>query len=219
MNRLTCTLAAATLLWTTVSGAAELVWETKEVRIKAALTDKEIVASFPFKNTGSDPVKFKSFKSACGCVTIAASTMEVPPGSTGNVKVVFTPEFRQGMQKRPIAVQFDDEKQTRMALYLHVEIPEVIRPKPIFMRWGPEETLEPKAVTIETDESHPVESMTVRATNPLWEAKVSPAPNSRNYVLEVSPRARRRVQSQYVEVEARLANGQVKRTNVYVVVR
>ena len=213
------TLAVGVLLWTAVDVRAELTWETKEVHLKAGLADTEVTATFPFKNTGAEPVKFKSFKSACGCVKIAASTMEVAPGTTGDVKVVFTPEFRQGKQKRPIAVQFDDEKQTRTALYLHVDLPEVIRPSPIFLRWAPEETLGPKTVTITTDADQKVESMAVRPNNPLWETKVEPASNGRDYVLQVTPKARRGVQSQYVEVEARLANGLVKRTNVYVVVR
>ncbi|MGV3533697.1 MAG: DUF1573 domain-containing protein [Chthoniobacteraceae bacterium] len=219
MNALTRSLVVAALLWTTADARAELVWDTKEVHLKAALSDTEVIARFPFKNTGGQSVKFKSFKSACGCVTIEASTMEVAPGSTGDVKVVFTPEFRQGKQKRPIAVQFDDEKQTRTALYLHVELPEVIRPQPIFLRWGPEETLGTKEVTLEVDADQQVESMTVLPSNPLWETKVSPAPKGRDYVLQVTPKGRRGTQSKYVEVEARLANGQVKRTNVYVVVR
>jgi hypothetical protein len=145
--------------------------------------------------------------------------MAVPPGESGEVKVVFTPEFRQGTQKRPIAVQLADEKETRVALYLHVEIPEVIRPNPIFLRWGPEEVLAPKQVTIETDQHHPVQSMTVRPTNPLWDATVTPIANTRNYSLVVLPKARRGTQSQYIEVEAQLLSGHVKRTKVYVVVR
>lgn len=198
---------------------AELVWERKEVHLKALPTDKEVVASYPFKNEGTEPVKFKSFKSACGCVSITASTMVVPPGEKGEVTVKFTPEFRIGSQKRPIAIQFDDATQSKMALYLKVEIPEVIRPQPIFLKWGPEETMDPKAVTILTDEQYPVESVSVRSPHPQWEAKVVPIENSRNYSVQILPMRGREPQSRYVEVEAKMADGQVKRTNVYVVVR
>ena len=220
MKHFTNTLfaGAAAVLLAGSSASAELVWESKEVHLKASPLDKVVVARYPFRNDGTEVVKFKSFKSACGCIEITATTMAVQPGGKGEVTVKFTPEFRIGDQKRPIAVQFDDAKQSRMALYLRVEIPEIVRPQPIFLRWGPEEALEAKAVTIVTDEQYPVESVSVRTTNPLWVTTVTPTENSRNYTLQVLPK-RRVSQAQYVEVEAKLADGQVKRTNVYVVVR
>ncbi|HEV7868260.1 MAG TPA: DUF1573 domain-containing protein [Chthoniobacteraceae bacterium] len=198
---------------------AELSWDHKEVHIKATPLETEVVARYPFKNEGTEPVKFKSFKSACGCVSITVSTMVVPPGAAGDVTVKFRPEFRIGDQKSPIAVQFDDVKQTRMALYLRVEIPEIIRPEPLFLKWGAGETLEPKTVTIITDEKYPVASMSTRAVNPRWQAKVTPIEHSRNYSLQVLPERGLGPQAQYVEVDAKLADGQVKRTKVYVVVR
>jgi Protein of unknown function (DUF1573) len=209
----------AALLVSVPLASAQLVWENKEVHIKAAPMEKEVVARYPFKNEGKEVVKFKDFRSACGCVSITTSTMVVPPGESGEVTVKFVPEHRLGDQKRPIAVQFDDEKQSRIALYLRVEIPEIIRPQPIFLRWGAEETLEPKSVTIVTDENYPVESMKVRSVHPLWDARVTPIANSRNYTLQITPKRGQGPQSRHVELEALLANGHIKRTNLYVVVR
>ncbi|HET6408154.1 MAG TPA: DUF1573 domain-containing protein [Chthoniobacteraceae bacterium] len=208
-----------TTLFTAIAARGEIVWEQREVRLKAAPEDKEVVATYRFKNDGSEQVKFKSFKSACGCISITSSMMEVPPGGQGELTVKFVPEHRIGTQKRPIAVQFDDEKKSRTALYLSVEIPEIIRPQPIFLRWGPEEAIAPKSVTIVADEKYPVESMTVRSKHPQWQAKVVPVENSGNYTLEILPRRAATPQAQYVEVEAKFADGQVKRTNLYVVVR
>jgi Protein of unknown function (DUF1573) len=196
-----------------------LVWEQREVSLKAQPEDKEVTAQYRFKNEGRETIKFKSFKSACDCVSITASTMEVPPGGQGEVTVKFVPEHRIGTQKRPIAVQFDDATRSRMALYLTVEIPEIIRPQPIFLRWGPEEAIGPKSVTIVADEKYRVESMSVRGNPKHWQAKVMPIENSRNYLLEVLPKRTGMPQAQYVEVEAKFADGQVKRTNLYVVVR
>jgi hypothetical protein len=207
------------LLLTTITASAELVWERKDIHIKATPLEKELVAVYPFRNDGNETVKFKSFKSTCDCVSITASTMVVPPGAKGDVTVRFQPEYRLGEQKRPIAVQFDDANQTRIALYLRVEIPEIIRTEPIFLRWGPDETIDAKSVTIVTDGKYPVEKVTARALNPHWSAKVVPIENSRNYTLQVLPKRSATPQAQYVEVEATLADGQTKRTNLYVVVR
>ena len=216
---LCCSAFASALVFISSFAHAELIWEQKDLHLNAEPLQKEVIARYPFKNKGAEPVKFKSFKSACGCVSITASTMEVPPGGKGEVIVKFTPEFRLGDQKRPIVVQFDDAKQSRMALYLRVEIPEIVRPEPIFLRWGPEETLEPKTVTIVTDGKYPVESVSVRSKHPLWEAQITPIENTRNYTLQVVPKRGQGPLAQNVEVEAKLADGNVKRTNVYVVVR
>jgi hypothetical protein len=210
---------AAALLLTGLSARAELTWEHKEVHLKASPDEQEVVARYPFRNDGTETVKFKTFRSACGCVAITTSTMAVPPGAKGEVTVKFAPEYRLGDQKRPIVVQFDDAKQSKMALYLRVEIPEIVRPQPIFLKWGEQEEIEPKAVTIVTDEKYPVESVRVRTCHPAWETKITPIENSRNYTLEVLPRRGPAPHSQYVELEAKLADGRLKRTNVYVVVR
>lgn len=210
--------ATALLLASSVA-RAELVWAHKEVHLKATPLDQEVTARYPFKNTGTETVKFKLFKSACGCVSITTSTMVVPPGEQGEVTVKFTPEYRIGDQKRPIVVQFDDAAQSRMAIYLRVEIPEIVRPQPIFLKWNAEEALEPKTVTIVTDEQYPINSVRVRSAHPLWKTKVTPIENSRNYTLQVLPQRGTAPQAQYVEVEAKLTDGQVKRTNLYVVVR
>lgn len=202
-----------------VMARGELVWEQRDVCVKATPEDKEVTAQYRFKNEGKELIRFKSFKSACGCISITASTMEVPPGGAGEVTVKFVPEYRIGAQKRPIAVQFDDEKNSRTALYLTVDIPEIIKPQPIFLRWGPEEAMEPKSVTIVADEKYPVESMSIRSVNPHWKAKVVPIENSGNYTLEVIPRRTASPQAQHVEVEAKFVDGQVKRTSLYVVVR
>jgi hypothetical protein len=97
MNSLTRTiyqLAIAAMLLSVSAARAELVWEQKEVRLKAAPEDKEVVAQYRFKNEGTDTVKFKGFKSACGCISITSSLMDVPPGGQGEVSVKFVPEYR-----------------------------------------------------------------------------------------------------------------------------
>jgi hypothetical protein len=202
-----------------VAGPADLAWDAKEIHLKATPSDKEVVARYGFRNEGKEAVKFKSFASTCGCVAITVSTMVVPPGAKGDVTVTFAPEFRIGTQRRPIAIQFDDEERTKMALYLIVEIPEIVRPQPAFLKWGEGEAMERKSVTIVTDEKYPVESIRVLSSHPSWKTKVTPLENSRNYALEVLPRRGPAPQGQYVEVEAKLADGQTKRANLYVVVR
>lgn len=198
---------------------ADLVWEKKEIRLKAEPLDKEVVARYAFKNESAEAVRFKSFDSSCGCVSITVSTMVVPPGASGDVAVTFAPEHRIGTQKRPIVVQFDDSKQSKMALYLIVEIPEIIRPQPLFLKWEEGEKIEPKTTTIVTDESYPVESMRVRSTHPHWQITLTQIENSRNYSVQVLPRRGPAPEAQYVEVEATLTDGHIKRTNLYVVVR
>ena len=212
-------LAALGYLLSLSSARADLTWDAREIRLAATPADEEVIARYRYRNDGTTTVKFKSFKSACDCVSISTKEMTVPPGAAGEIVVSFRPEFRLGMQKRPIAIQFDDAEQSRMALYLQVEIPEIVRPQPIFLKWGSDEQMSPKTVRILTDDSYAVESMVVRPLPPRWEAKVTPVEGSREYQLEVKPYRGPVPQARYVEVEAKFADGKVKRTNVYVVVR
>lgn len=196
-----------------------LVWDAKEIHLKAAPLEKEVVATYPFRNEGNETIKFKSFSSTCGCVSITVSTMVVPPGAKGEVTVVFAPEHRLGIQKRPIVIQFDDVERSRMALYLIVDIPEIVKPSPKFLKWAEGETIEPKSVTIVTDEKYPVESMRIISNHPHWKTKVTPVGNGGDHTLEILPRRGSMPLGEYVEVEAKLADGRIKRTNLYVVVR
>lgn len=207
------------LFLTPPSAQADLVWAQREIHVSATPLQKEIVASFPFENTGAEVVRFKDLRSGCSCVSMTVSTMVVPPGAKGDVTVRFAPEFRIGKQKRPIAVSFDDENETKLSLYLIVDIPEIIRPEPLFLRWTPEDALHPKSVTLVTDENYPIESVSIRSRHHGWATRATPIANSRNYSVEVLPNRTGKPQGQYVEVEARLASGEVKRTQVYVVVR
>jgi len=198
---------------------AELSWEKKEIRVEATPLEKEITVRYPFKNSGSEEVKFKSIRTGCSCVSAEVDRLTVPPGGTGEVTVKFTPEFRIGEQKRPIAIQLDDANQTKVALYLRVDIPEVIRPSPIFLKWAAEEAVTGKSVTIITDEKFPVESVRVLPMRPPIETKVSLSDDGKNYSVEVLPKRQPEPQAFYLNVEAKLRTGETKRTAVYVVIR
>jgi hypothetical protein len=221
-NRSSYLAWAAALLFVAVPARAELTWKSVQVDLEATLEDKELKAQFPFKNEGTETVTFKEIKSTCGCVSMTVSNQVVPPGASGEVNVVFRPEYRVGVQKRPIMVEFDDAGHSRKALYLAVHLPEVLRAEPIALKWERNEKLEPKTATIVTDEKFPVKSLRVLpglepGSQPVA-TEVTRVENSRNFSVEISP-LKRGTDALTLSLEATLEDGKVKRTDMFVIVR
>ncbi len=207
------TLAVCAL---TQVASASLVWETREVRLKASPYDKEVTASFPYTNDGKEAVTIKSLRSTCGCVVPKVENMVIPPGGKGEITAVFTLEHRIGTHKRPITVEFADPKVPKLGLYLYVEIPKVIRSKASFLRWGPGEPLEPKTLTVEIDEQFPVESLAAKSKHPNLEIKVTPTGPSRTYTVEVQPHPVKGSIATVLNLEATLVGSGLKRSDVLV---
>src|SRR5438552_18777147 len=59
---------------------AELKWEQTAVELHPTAGDKEAVGHFKYQNTGSQPVRFKSVHTSCGCTVAQSQKEEVPPG-------------------------------------------------------------------------------------------------------------------------------------------
>ncbi len=59
----------------------------------------------------------------------------VAPGQEGEIFVVFDLDFRMGKLRRAITVYTDDPEEPKIALYLHTELPVVIRPDKSVVKW------------------------------------------------------------------------------------
>jgi hypothetical protein len=194
----------------------ELVWETKEVFRKASPFDKEVAASFPFRNTGTEPITIKSVRSACGCMVPKIRNMVIHPGETGEITAVFALEHRIGKQKRPIAVEFADPARSRIGLYLHVDIPEVIKPSASFLRWVREEALAPKKLSVSVHEEYPIQALNAFSKDKRLDIKVSRDGAQGLYAVEVLPRAEGQPIAAVVTLESTLPGDLRKRRDFYV---
>ena len=114
---------------------ADLIWDAREAAPPAALTDLEIAADFPFRNSGTAPVKIVAVKTCCGCVNASADRTTYAPGETGRVHAVLAVEQRQGPQEKRIMVTTDDPKEPEVTLVLKAHLTETIKLSTNWVTW------------------------------------------------------------------------------------
>ncbi|MEM7755786.1 MAG: DUF1573 domain-containing protein [Planctomycetota bacterium] len=68
----------------------------------------EVEVAFPFTNTGTEPLVIESMRSTCGCTVPALDKTEYAPGEGGEIKVIFNPHNRKGINNRTVVVNTND---------------------------------------------------------------------------------------------------------------
>ncbi|OAV45492.1 DUF1573 domain-containing protein [Lewinella sp. 4G2] len=69
------------------------------------VTEGEIVThTFPFKNTGSEPLIVSDAKGSCGCTVPSKPTAPIAPGETGEITVQFNSKNKQGPRNQKVTV-------------------------------------------------------------------------------------------------------------------
>ncbi|NPA35938.1 MAG: DUF1573 domain-containing protein [Chlorobi bacterium] len=64
---------------------------------------------FNFTNTGGQPLILHKVNASCGCTTPTYTKKPIPPGGSGNIKVVFNPKNRPGNFNKTITVSSNAE--------------------------------------------------------------------------------------------------------------
>jgi len=166
---------------------AELKWEQTAVELHPTLGDKEAVGHFKYQNTGSQPVRFKSVHSSCGCTAAQSQKDEVPPGEKGEITATFKIGDRTGTQVKTVTVQTDDPINATTVLTLKAVIPQQLEINPTFVFWGQGEALKPKAIVVRASKDFPVKQLRVTSSNPDFQTKVEQTGNGQ-FKIDIQPR-------------------------------
>jgi hypothetical protein len=182
--------------------------------MKAA--QEEVVARFPFRNAGTQPIQIKAVKSFCGCTTVSLEKKEFAPGETGEIVATYVPGPRMGTQRNIITVQTDFAGEEKSTLTVAAEIPVVAKLERPFLLWAENEARTPKTLGIITIGKDIVEGIAIRAADPTLQVQVEQIDDT-SYRLRVTP-TKGEVSSSVI-LEASLAGNQKKRFSAYVRVR
>lgn len=218
-GRFPCMLIGLVALVSTgASALCELTWEKREVEVKLTPFEKEVIAKFPFKNTGPKPVKILSARSNCGCTTAMMKKTEYAPGETGEVVAKFTVGARMGLQRKPITVQTDDEKERTVALYLVADIPAVLTMPKSFLLWKEGEASDTRSLTVNTGSAFPVKELLVQPDSKNLQVEVHRV-SATEFRIDVTPNAVATRLVSTLQLEAILEGDMRKRAHAYVSVR
>ena len=169
------------------SAGAALTWETNQVDLKPALTDKTAVAHFKFKNTGDKAVKIVSVKPSCGCTTAKLAHDLIAPNESGEITATFNIGQRTGLQKKMITVVTDDQPDQPTMLTLVANIPQLLTVAPVFLYWSANDVLSPKTITVNVGADYPVEKLTVSATDKSISTEVKRGADKKTFEIVVKP--------------------------------
>ena len=166
---------------------AELKWEQTAVELHPTAEDKEAVGHFKYQNTGSQPVRFKSVHSSCGCTAAQSQKDEVPPGEKGEITATFKIGDRTGTQVKTVTVQTDDPINATTVLTLKAVIPQQLEINPTFVFWGQGEALKPKSIVVRASKDFPVKQLRVTSSSPDFQTKVEQTGNGQ-FKIDIQPR-------------------------------
>lgn len=165
---------------------AELKWEQTSVELHPAPADKEAVGHFKYQNTGSQPVRFKSVHTSCGCTAAQSQKEEVPPGEKGEITATFKIGDRTGTQVKSVTVQTDDPVNATTVLTLKAVIPQQLEINPTFVFWGQGEALKPKSIVVRASKDFPVKQLKVTSSSPDFQTKVEETGNGQ-FKIDIQP--------------------------------
>src|SRR5688572_33502698 len=97
-----CLLIAALFSAVNASSKAALIFEREEIQAAVPVTETSVIARFPFRNAGSDPVQITGIHSDCSCTTPTLDKKSYDPGESGEITVTFEIGSRHGPQKKAV---------------------------------------------------------------------------------------------------------------------
>ncbi|MBC2593074.1 DUF1573 domain-containing protein [Ruficoccus amylovorans] len=239
MKPINFALAALLGAGTVLPLRAELEWETTTVTAPAEFGQASLQAAYPFKNTGSEPVRIVEVKTSCGCTYAAASQQLIPPGESAEIVAFFETEEREGPQTSSITVLTDEKAHPATVLRFHSDIPPAALLPTRVVKWSTADGREAKVLEIPTQPG--VELVLGKPKRPLpvtvqletYDSKTRPASASaaqpgsdsdpasagqapaNGYTLTLTPLEGERG-SGILPIEAHWADGRSRVYNIYV---
>lgn len=107
----------------------------KEIRVEGAYEQKRVRAVYPFAVESKEGVRIEKISTSCGCTLARASKSAFEPGESGEIRVVFELEGRQGLQRKTIRVR-TDQGETVLALVADIPVRWEMRPRVLAWKRG-----------------------------------------------------------------------------------
>ena len=73
------------------------------------ISTSENTYRFAFTNTGTEPLIIENAAGSCGCTVPEYPKAPIPPGGTGEIKVVYKPNGQSGAQQKTVTVTANTE--------------------------------------------------------------------------------------------------------------
>jgi hypothetical protein len=164
---------------------AELRWSDPIQSFQRAPEDREVTATFAFRNAGTAQVTVRSIRTSCGCTTARLDKKSYAPGESGEIKARFVFGGLRGLQRKLITVKTDDGAEPAI-LDLRVMVQENVTVTPALVYWRIGEPELPKSVRV-TAHNRPVTIKAIVSDNPDWHADVETVKTGEDFIVRIKP--------------------------------
>src|SRR5881227_220361 len=173
-----------------VTARAGLKWDQTAIELHPAVADKQAIGHFKYQNTGSQPVRFKSVHTSCGCTAAQTQKDEVPPGEKGEITATFNIGGRTGTQVKTVTVQTDDPDPAHAITLLTLKaiIPQLLELQPMFVTWQSGEEPKAKFITAKANKDAGITKLDVVSSVPDFTTKVDPGSAPNEFRISVQPK-------------------------------
>lgn len=89
-----------------------IAFEETEYNFGDIYQDTQNEHIFKFKNNGQNPLIIKSANGSCGCTVPEYPKEPIPPGGTGEIKVVYSPGKQENQQTKTVTIVANTEPST-----------------------------------------------------------------------------------------------------------
>ncbi len=186
--KISLAFAGSLLLFVLPLRASSLTWENLEADLHPAITDKEAVAHFKYKNTGDQPVRITAVKPSCGCTTAAPPNEPVAPGASGEITATFHIGDRIGMQTKTIHVT-TDEPGSNTTLTLKADVPKLLEINPTFLYWSKVQPVTPRVILAKVGGDFAVTKLEVSSSDSDVKVETSADPKDKTqFTITVTPK-------------------------------
>lgn len=96
----------------TTAKSANVKWDEMVYNWGTIQHGEKMTHVFKFKNTGSEPLIILDAKGSCGCTVPEKPAAPIAPGKTGEIKVVFDSNGKEGPQTKIVTVTANTEPST-----------------------------------------------------------------------------------------------------------
>jgi len=169
------------------SAHAQLVWDKTNVEVCAVPGDGKVEAAFPFRNTGSYPVKISRLESSCDCTTTRLKQSTIAPGETGEVVAVFEFGRRLGRHAKTIDVHTVPRTTPPVELTLVADIAQKIELDRSLLLWTRNAPATPQDIRVKVVQQEPLRGLRAISSDPRLAATVQEISPGREYVVRVAP--------------------------------
>jgi hypothetical protein len=159
-----------------VLGFGSLAWTNQQVDAVAKMGDREVAASFHFKNSGATPVTIRDIRSGCECTVAELTKRTYAPGEEGSIKAVFTVGARTGRHEKVLTVTTDDPSAPTISLNLRIDIEEVLALSTRILRWQVGGAPEEQSVDLSVLGPHRIAALELKEVSPKEQARVRIVP-------------------------------------------